>query len=234
MIANRTLLALFCLVSAVVPARAGTGPIVVELFTSEGCSSCPPADALLGVLLRRPGTVALAWHVDYWNRLGWRDPYSSALATDRQRAYAARLGDEVYTPALVVNGAAMMVGSDRGEIGAAIARQGGWTVDVRLNATSDGLAARIGPLSADAMILLALFDPLRQTHVGAGENDGRLLREFNIVRHAAVVSARAGNGQAFRFPAVPAGMGAAVLVQDGSLRVLGAASLAAQGEAVRA
>ena len=93
-------------------ARAA-GPVVLELFTSQGCSSCPPADRLLGELARDPAVVALAWHVDYWNGLGWHDPFSSKLATERQRAYADRLGEEVYTPAMVIGGARIVVGSDR-------------------------------------------------------------------------------------------------------------------------
>src|ERR1700683_5269841 len=87
-------------------ARAVPAPMVVELFTSQGCSSCPPADALLGDLVRRPGVIGLAWHVDYWNSLGWRDPYASRAWTDRQKSYAKYLRGEVFTPALVVNGTA--------------------------------------------------------------------------------------------------------------------------------
>ena len=92
--------------------RAAGGKAVLELFTSQGCSSCPPADALLGELRRRPDVIALAWHVDYWNGLGWKDPYASRQWTSRQQDYARHLHDEVYTPALVVNGAAMVVGSE--------------------------------------------------------------------------------------------------------------------------
>src|SRR5580693_9439677 len=83
-------------------AWAEPAPVVLELFTSQGCSSCPPADALLGELSREAGIIALAWHVDYWNGLGWRDRFSRPEWTERQKSYAQKLQDEVYTPALVV------------------------------------------------------------------------------------------------------------------------------------
>src|SRR5580704_15223543 len=100
--------------------QAAPLPVAVELFTSQGCSSCPPADAFLGELVGRPGVIGLAWHVDYWNSLGWRDPYARREWTDRQKTYAKYLDGEVYTPALVVNGATMMVGSDKAAVRRAI------------------------------------------------------------------------------------------------------------------
>jgi len=96
-------------------------PVLIELFTSQGCNSCPPADALLGELAQRPGVLALAFHVDYWNGLGWSDPFSSKLATARQNDYAQRLGKRsIYTPQLVVDGAQDAVGSDRAGVTALI------------------------------------------------------------------------------------------------------------------
>src|SRR5690349_22252182 len=96
---------LLALAASSAPSVAAERPVVVELFTSQGCSSCPPADALLSTLADRPDVLALAFHVDYWNRLGWVDPFSGAWATARQSAYAAQMGsDQIYTPQAVVDG----------------------------------------------------------------------------------------------------------------------------------
>ncbi len=182
---RRTLLASAAWLGFSRGAPAAYGPVVLELFTSQGCSDCPPADALLGQLAQRPGVVALAWHVDYWDRLGWRDPYASRLSTDRQRAYAARLGSEVFTPALVVNGTSMMVGSDRPGIERAIAHAP--SLPVPLVATETGV--HVGQASGRVMAVLAVYLPMAETRVGAGENGGRQLREFRLVREARVPGA---------------------------------------------
>ena len=108
-------LALFAAVLSAAPARAGVPArpaVVVELFTSQGCSSCPPADAYLDELAKQPDILALSMHIDYWNGLGWPDPYSSAEVTARQRAYARSLGGHyVYTPEMIVAGRKDAVGS---------------------------------------------------------------------------------------------------------------------------
>jgi hypothetical protein len=159
-------------------ARAAASPTVLELFTSEGCSSCPPADALLGRLAHQPGIIALAWHVDYWNGLGWHDPYSSPLATLRQQSYARQLRDEVYTPALVVNGTHMVVGSDDSAIRAAIGAGAGSAVPVSLQRTEDGVVAETAAAGRSVTALLVAYDPERTTPIGAGENSGRHLSEY--------------------------------------------------------
>ena len=173
---------------AALPAAEGAEalPVVLELFTSQGCSSCPPADALLGELARRPGVVALAWHVDYWNNLGWRDPYARPDWTQRQRRYAELLNDEVYTPALVVNGARMIVGSDRSAVQASLNEPHLLSVDVGLKRSAKGLVARIGSRPDAAVLSLIVYDATHATSVKAGENSGRTLRETHVVRSQTV------------------------------------------------
>jgi hypothetical protein len=110
--------------------------VVLELFTSQGCSSCPPADRLLSTLGARDGVVALAFHVDYWNYIGWRDPFSSAAATARQRRYGAAIaGGKVYTPMLVIDGREHVVGSIGSDVAAAVDRAraqppSGWDIAI--------------------------------------------------------------------------------------------------------
>ncbi len=207
------------------PSRAAGRTVVLELFTSEGCSSCPPADALLGELVRLPGAVAVAWHVDYWNDLGWRDPFATRFATERQRAYATRLHDEVYTPGLVVNGAAIVVGSDRSAVAAAIADAAPLPVPATLVRDADGLRATLGATEAPLSALLAVYAPERATPVGGGENSGRRLREFHIVTATHRASVPGGAVQTLRFPAIAPGYGAALLLQQQDLRIVGAADL---------
>lgn len=217
--------------SALVPAattRAAAPTVVLELFTSQGCSSCPPADALLGELARRPGVVALAWHVDYWDRQGWRDPYSSRPATERQRAYAGLLDAEVYTPALVIDGVRMVVGSARQVVSAAIATSAPPTLDVAFLRTPAGMTALVGQAPVPVTALLVTFEPEHETQISGGENGGRHLREFNTIRTAVALASWDGAPRTLTAPAPAPRLGAALLVQDSKLRVLGAAMLPAR------
>ena len=153
-----------------IPAQAR--PVVVELFTSEGCSSCPPADAYLTSLARgRSDVLPLAFHVTYWNSLGWRDPYSFEGATARQNDYASRLGSgTVFTPQMVVDGRRSVVGSDRGEADALIgrARAGETSAPVSLRAQGNAVTIRVGPGQGVGRVLLVGFDHEHQTHIGRG------------------------------------------------------------------
>ena len=176
--------------AASVPAFAADGgkKIVVELFTSQGCSSCPPADAFLAELAQRDDVIALSFHVDYWNYIGWTDPYSSPEATARQRAYGRAMGKRyVYTPQIVVDGRAEAVGSHRGTVEnlirmAAAARKIAIDVSHRKDGTADIRlpAAEGGPGRADLWI--GFYDNGARTEVAAGENAGATIVNANIVR----------------------------------------------------
>lgn len=205
------------------PTPVVPGSVVLELFTSQGCSSCPPADALLGELARQPGVIALAWHVDYWNSLGWTDPYARRAWTDRQKDYATQLGSEVFTPALVVNGGIMLVGSDKAAVGQAIAEATPLPVAVSLRRTATGLEAEPGASSGRLTGLLVTYDPEVATQVGAGENQGRRLVDYRVVRDVVQLPALTPR---MTLPAVPENRGAVLLLQDESRRVMGAAEVA--------
>ena len=206
-------------------ARGAEKPVVLELFTSQGCSSCPPADALLGELAGQPGVIALAWHVDYWDNLGWRDRFASGIATARQRAYARQLGDIVYTPALVVDGSRMVVGSERPSIEAAIRATGSLPAAVTFSRSDGGLTAQIEDAGQKVLAQRIVYDPEQATEVGAGENDGQRLREYRIVREIETLAE--WDGAARRLAVKPAGpgQGQVILVQSADLRILGAADL---------
>jgi len=201
------------------------GPVVVELFTSQSCSSCPPADALLAELARtRPDILALDFHVTYWDRLGWKDPYSLPQATQRQQRYAALLGrDGVYTPQLVAGGRHQAVGSDRAEVLAAItaAAADGSTVPLQVRRDAAGLVLDAGAGRGAGTLLLVGFDRAR---IAGGENGGRTLTEVNIVRSIATVGSWRGEPISLHAPQ-PDGELAAVLLQADDGRLLAAAVL---------
>lgn len=209
-------------------AEAPRRPTVVELFTSQGCSSCPPADALLTRLQQAdPDLLPLDLHVTYWDRLGWKDPFSFAAVTARQREYSAGFGqNSVYTPQLVVDGRYQAVGSDAEAVRQAIARARAAAAAVPLSLVQDagGLRVRAGAGAGRGTLLLVGFDRTHTTPVRNGENDGRTLTETNVVR--ALVPAGAWSGQAVELAAPwPGGERVAVLLQGDDGRILGAATL---------
>ncbi|MCJ2090241.1 DUF1223 domain-containing protein [Methylobacterium sp. E-005] len=216
---------------AVGPAAAADRPVVVELFTSQSCSSCPPAEALLGRLAHEGGDVLpLAFHVTYWNHLNWRDPYALPAATARQDAYAARFGGPGYTPQAVIDGTVGLVGSDEAALRGAIARAraSGPGIPVALARDGDRLVTRVGPGAGAARVLLVGFDPSHTTRVLRGENAGRTLEQANVVR--AIHDLGRWSGAAATFAAArPEGDTAAVLLQAADGRILGAARLDQDG-----
>jgi len=177
---------------------AAAAPVLIELFTSEGCSSCPPADALLTKLdgTHLPGVqpIVLSEHVDYWNHDGWKDAYSSSFFTERQQEYVRRLGaKEPYTPQMVIDGAAQMNGSDAAAVGRALeTARSHVKIPVRISSAAladaktirvhlavDALPADFKARKADIFIAVALGHA--ESHVSAGENKGRDIRHVAVV-----------------------------------------------------
>jgi hypothetical protein len=175
-------------------------PAVVELFTSEGCSSCPPAEAYLGELAGRRDVLALAFHVDYWDDLGWRDKFGLAEAVQRQRVYTNTLRrSSAYTPQVVVDGQEDYVGSDRAAIGKSLAanRDGvAIALSVRDGQVLIDLAAQANVAASD--IVLVGYRRQAVSAIGRGENAGRTLTEFNIVRVIRTLGQWDGRAQQFQ------------------------------------
>lgn len=180
--------------------HAAATPVLVELFTSEGCSSCPPADSLLarlGRVQQVPGAeiIVLEEHVDYWDRLGWRDPFSSAAMSARQSEYGAAFGGrEIYTPQMIVDGRTEFVGSDEGDALRAIrAASATPKPAVRLSwASGDALAIQVEPLtnapgSNAPQVYLAIAENMLHSDVKRGENAGRGLEHDGVVRQLIAV-----------------------------------------------
>ncbi len=192
-----------CTLAADAPAKPGFA--VVELFTSEGCSSCPPADRALAKLVtesRKDGTAVypLAFHVDYWNRLGWTDPFSSAAASDRQNAYASAFhADQVYTPQMVVNGTTQFVGSNKAKADEAIktdlAESRAHTIKIEV-ADKDGVVSvkfATDDTDKDAKVIVAAVQRGLSSKVTKGENGGNTLDHENVVRAFETKAAAAGS-----------------------------------------
>jgi hypothetical protein len=192
------------------PALAGPSPkAVVELFTSQGCSSCPPADARLAELARRPDVIALTLPVDYWDYLGWKDTLAKPEFTARQRAYAHRRGDRaVFTPQMVVNGAVSCVGSDEAAIGRAMERAtaDGPVLPVSVRAAREGESVRIeieGAGETPSGVWLLPILRSREVTIGRGENRGRSATYVNVVRAVLRVGEWSGGPMSLTAPLPP-------------------------------
>ena len=213
-------------------AHAQMRPAVVELFTSEGCSSCPPAEAYIGELAQRRDVLALAFHVDYWDDLGWRDRFGLPGAVQRQDAYAKALRlSSVYTPQVIVDGHDDFVGSDRRSIGRVLAGNRGG-VAVALSVRDGEVLVDLGAQEKAALcdVLLVTYLRTAVSPIGRGENAGRTLKEFNIVRDFRSLGRWGGQKQRYHSPLTslpPDATDVAVLVQPlGQAPIIGAASIA--------
>ena len=218
--------------------RLGPAPVVVELFTSQGCSSCPPADALLSELARdaslRGRVIPLAFHVDYWDRLGWRDPFSSPEWSRRQYQYVGALhAKSAYTPQIVASGERQFVGSNRAALEEALVALSHRKPlgEVKVTPSRQGAEARIRvQAKGTGNLVVVVYDTGAPTPVARGENAGRTIPNAAIVRR--LVRAATLTGGAFdrhiTIPLDPAwhDLGVAVFLQDGETLAIGAAASA--------
>ncbi|WP_026607304.1 DUF1223 domain-containing protein [Methylocapsa acidiphila] len=241
---NRTYLVLCAQAASVVmaccslaadPPGSPTPSYVIELFTSQGCSSCPPADRLLAAIARQPQVVAVSFPVDYWDYIGWKDTLALPASSIRQKAYAAAHGDgHVYTPQVVVDGLVGAVGSDRDEIERAIEaardRDGAMSLPMRLSHADGRVQVEVsegggGPAGVFALRVLRA----RTVRIGRGENAGRNVTYVNVVRAIDKLGEWTGSNATFDMPdARSDDEGYVVLVQRGTLEQPGAILAAAK------
>jgi len=201
--------ALICAASMMpLPANSGEPRAVIELFTSQGCSSCPPADKLLGELSRDPTLVTMSLPVDYWDYLGWKDTLALHGHSDRERAYAETRGDrEVYTPQVVVNGIMHALGSNKAAIEQAIAQTRRSAAPLTLPVTmivADGKVSVNVPaangVQHSAEVWLCPISGKVQVAIGRGENRGRTIAYTNVVRRWVKLGDWNGKAETFSMP----------------------------------
>jgi len=203
---------------------------VVELFTSQGCSSCPPADQIIGELAKDPSVIALSLPIDYWDYLGWKDTLADSRFTARQKAYSNMRGErEVYTPQVVVNGSAHVIGSDRARIESAIeeTKKADAVMSVPISMTLAGKQINIsvaasgkGPAAAHGEVWICSISKAVPIAIGRGENRGREITYHNVVRNLLKVGDWNGASDSWTVPLeniYREGVDAAVVyVQDGN------------------
>ena len=218
--------------------------VLVELFTSQGCSSCPPADRYFSDLAKEKDLAVLAWHVPYWDYIGWRDPFGLRIAERRQRRYARRLGEnQVYTPQAIVGGKVHYVGSDKRAVGKglrsvrrdvvkfsprlSLRRAGDRDFSVRL-ARGEGVKEgdRKG-VNFDVMVVL--YQASAETQVERGENRGRNLRDANIVRSVIPLGQWDGKASGEMVFSLPAAEGGFDVVRDGGFVVVAESHVVGEG-----
>ena len=227
-------LPVFCVTFGAMPAAASDKPVVIELYSSQGCSSCPPADKLLGEIARRPNVVAWTLPVDYWDYNGWKDTYAKPAHTARQKAYSKLRGDsQVYTPQVVINGIAHVVGSDEAailrEAEQCYGKHGAMSVAMTVRDANGTLQVDVGDATAGAPakanLLMVRVTRSTTISIGRGENSGRTITYTNIARAAARVGEWTGVARRFVIPPETAANPEA----DGWIMVLQAGEAGAPG-----
>lgn len=204
-------------------AEDGTPKGVVELFTAQGCSSCPPADAAFRTLVNQGDVIALAYHVDYWNYLGWADTLSSKENTERQYGYARTMGrSNVYTPQAIVNGRGHLAGADLNGINSKIdtysSEGNGLIVPINAAMRGDELEIKIGAGQGKANVVMVYFDKEKTIDVEKGENSGRKLSYLHSVTNVETIGMWDGKATSLTLPASvlqrPQLEGCAILLQS--------------------
>lgn len=209
---TRTIAALFCALAATVarPVVAQEKPLgVVEFFTSQGCNSCPPADAYFNELARQPDVIALAYHVDYWDYLGWRDTLARPQNTERQYGYMRALGArDVYTPQMIVNGRQKVKGADRAALRQDLSKQTadgeGMTVGMKVSEDDDSVTIEVdaasNPDAQEANVILVYFDGPQAIEIDRGDNTGRKATYMNAVTDMRVAGIWHGAPNRYELP----------------------------------
>jgi hypothetical protein len=207
--------------AAVAPAQAGT-PVVVELFTSQGCSDCPPANANFSTIVDRPDVLALSFSVTYWDNLGWKDTFGKREFTLRQYDYARSLHGQPYTPQIVLNGRDDLVGNVKAELDRRIAKEQPLH-GPELSLTNGKLTIAAENSAPPATVWLVRYDPhVVNVPVGRGENRGATLPHRNVVHELVRLGSWDGKAATFDIPQGANGLNTAVLVQDARGPILSA------------
>ena len=218
-----------CAIVAIIRPAHADPRAVIELFTSQGCSSCPPADKILGELAKDPSVIALSMPIDYWDYLGWKDTLADSRFSARQKAYSQVRGDrEVYTPQIVVNGSAHVIGSDRAGIESAIdvTKKAEGVMSVPVTMTQSGqainvsVAASTTPGATHGEVWICSISKAVPIAIGRGENHGREVTYHNVVRSLLKVGDWNGTSDSWSVPLENVSHegvdGAVVYIQDGN------------------
>jgi hypothetical protein len=205
------------LASSSTAAPAPTTPVVVELYQSQGCSSCPPADFVLNALASRPDVIALNFAVTYWDQLGWKDTFAKPAYTARQWDYAHSGGrGNVSTPQMIINGRTAIVGGRLSEVDSVIARARGGLTGPALQIKGSTVAIPARKIAVPATLWLVRYDPHTiQVAIRAGENGGRTIPHRNIVRDLVSLGTWDGKAKQFSLPTPTVGTSTALLLQAG-------------------
>ncbi len=221
----------------VIAGMAGTvsaqdNPVVVELFTSQGCSSCPPADAILAELARRDDVIALALHVDYWDYIGWKDEFADPAFTVRQRGYARAAGSRsIFTPQMIIAGEDHVIGAKPMKLNELLMKHSGRPSSVKINLSRDGNQVNVAA-NADkkfptgAVVQVVTYIPKARVNIRRGENAGHTFDYYNVVQDLIEVGTWDGRSPFRASARVPTNLPVVVLIQEqNSGPMLGAARL---------